>query len=109
MLLLLEEMRLGAQVREGMRVRDRTARPCTPSTPGTRRHASHHGPGLSDLRASRSGDTRMHLLHHARARRLSAQMCRVGMLGLGHWVTRGQPGMLRDALMGRERLRHHHR
>lgn len=51
----------------------------------------------------------MHLLDHARAGGLSTEMGRVGMLGLGHWVTRRQPRMLRDALMGRKRLRHHHR
>ena len=30
------------------------------------------------------------------------------MLTGGHWVTWRQTGMLWDALMGRERLRHHH-
>ncbi|KAL1997867.1 hypothetical protein VTN02DRAFT_534 [Thermoascus thermophilus] len=105
-LLRLEEMRR-PQVRESMRVRDRTAGAGRAST---RRQPAHHGPSLTDLRAGGRGDSRMHLLHHARTGRLAPQVCRVGVLGLSHWVARREPGVRRDALMGsREGLRHHHR
>lgn len=106
-LLLLEEMRLRrTQVRESMRVRHRAP---GASRPSSRRHSAHHGPCLTDLRACGRRDSRMHLLYHARSGRLSPEVCRVGVLSLCHWVARRKPGVLRDALMGRKWLRHHHR
>lgn len=95
---VLKHMRLrGIQVGEGMSIWAGATRTNCPSARG---HAAHHRARLADLRSSRRRDARMHLLYHSSAR-VSIWMLR------GHWVTGGKP-MLRHALVGRKRLRHHH-
>lgn len=90
-----------AQVREGVSIRYRTPRA---SCCSTRRHSTHHRTGLSDLGSPWARNTGMHLLNHA-----STRVNGIWMLSVSHRVAWRQPRMLWDALMGRERLRHHHR
>ena len=94
-------MRLrGIQVGESMGIRHRTTR--TSGAPSARCHTTHHWAGLAHLRSSRSGYTRVHLLDHSRT-----GMSSIRMLG-GHWMVTGRQAVLRDALVGGKRLRHHH-
>lgn len=91
-------MRLrGIQVGESVGIRYGTARTSRPSARG---HPTHHRTSLAHLRSSRRRYTRVHLLYHSGSR------VSIWMLS-GHWVTGGK-SMLRHALVGRERLRHHH-
>jgi hypothetical protein len=88
-------MRLrGIQVGESMGVRNARA-----SSPSAWWHPTHHRARLADLRSPWCGYARMHLLYHSGAW-VSIRMLRV------HWVSWGK--VLRHALVGRERLRHHH-
>ena len=92
----LKHMRLrGIQVGESMSVWHTRA-----SSSSARGHSTHHRACLADLRSVRRGYTGMHLLSHAGAW-VSVRMLR------GHWVARRE-SMLGHALVGRERLRHHH-
>lgn len=90
-----------AQMRESMSIGYWTPRACSTST---RRHSTHHRTGLADLRPSWHRNPGMHLLDHS-----STGMNSIWMLSVCHGMTWRQPRMLWDALMGRERLRHHHR
>lgn len=103
-LVVLKHMRLrGIQVGEGMGIwagATRTTRTTRTNCPSARGHARHHRARLADLGSSRRRHTRMHLLYHSSAG-VSVWMLR------GHWVIGGKP-MLRHALVGRKRLRHHH-
>lgn len=99
---LLEDLRLcGTQMGKGMSIRDRTPR-ARRRRPG--RHSTHHRTRLCHLRAPGSRHPGMDLLDNA-----SAGMGGIWMLSVGHRMTRRQPRMLWDALMGRKWLRHHHR
>ena len=67
------------------------------------RHSAHHRSALGDLRRSGRRHPRMTRGDHAGAG------MGVWMLTWGHWMmTRRQPWMLRDALVARKLLRHHH-
>ena len=99
---LLKKMRLRrAQMRECMGIGYWTPRACRAST---RRHSTHHRTGLADLRPSWHRNPGVYLLHHP-----STRMDGIRMLSVGHRMAWRQTRMLRNALMGRERLRHHHR
>lgn len=99
---LLKKMRLRrAQMRECMGIGYWTSRACSASTRG---HSTHHRTGLADLGPSRHRNPGVHLRDHA-----STWMNGIRMLSVGHRMAWRQTRMLRNALMGRERLRHHHR
>lgn len=99
--MLREEMRLSrAQVGESMSIGYRTPRT---SSRSTWRHGAHHGTSLTDLGSSGSRHTGVYLLDHS-----SAGVHSTWMLSVGHRMTRRQTRMLLHALMGSERLRHHH-
>lgn len=93
-------MRLrGVQVGESMGVRHGATRTGGSSARG---HPTHHWAGLAHLRSSCGRNPGMHLMYHC-----LAGMSSVRMLG-GHWMVAGWHAMLRDALVGGKRLRHHH-
>lgn len=92
----LKHVRLrGIQVRESMSIGHTGT-----SGSSARGHSTHHRTCLADLRSVRRRYAGMHLLSHAGAW-VSVWMLR------GHWVAR-RKSMLGHALVGRERLRHHH-
>lgn len=91
--------RLRVQMGHGVGIGHGAARTRSPSARG---HPTHHRTRLAHLGSSWCGNTRVHLLYHARAGVTSIWVL------TGHWVvTRGQ-AVLWDALMGSEWLRHHH-
>lgn len=93
-------MRLrGIQMGKSVGIRHRATRPGGSSARG---HSTHHRAGLAHLRSSCGGNTGVHLLYHS-----LAGVASVGVLG-GHWMVAGRHAMLRDALVGGKRLRHHH-
>lgn len=98
--LLLKHMRIRrVQMRESVGVRYRATGAGGTSARG---HPAHHGARLTDLRPARSGNTRMHLLYHSGSRVSSVWVL------AGHWVVARGHAVLRHALMGGKRLRHHH-
>lgn len=94
---LWEQMCLRSKVRESMGL----YRASWASGPRSWRHLPHHRTALRNLRA-RPRHARMYLLHHGAwvsIRVLTRSQCMAGR----------QTGMVGNAWMGSERLRHHHR
>lgn len=97
---LLKQMGLGrSQMRQSMGLYRASRASCSCS----RRHPAHHRSTLGDLRSARRRYPGVDLLNH------SGPGMGIRVLTGGHRVTRRKAMVLRNALMGRKRLRHHHR
>lgn len=94
---LWEQMCLWSKVRESMSL----YRASWASSPRSWRHLPHHRTALRNLRA-RPRHARVHLLHHG-------AWVSIWVLTRSQCMAGRQTGMVGNAWMGSERLRHHHR